>query len=72
MVTQDAHLLHDTIRANLPYAMPTATDEQIMSALRDAQILDLVESLPDKLGSLVGERGYRFSGGEKQPFSTGQ
>ena len=66
VVTQDAHLFHDTIRANLLYAMPTATDEQIMSALRDAQILDLIESLPDKLDTLVGERGYRFSGGEKQ------
>ncbi len=66
VVTQDAHLFHDTIRANLLYAMPNATDEQIMSALRDAQILDLVESLPDKLETLVGERGYRFSGGEKQ------
>jgi len=66
VVTQDAHLFHDTIRANLIYAMPTATDEQIRSALRDAQILDLIESLPDKLDTLVGERGYRFSGGEKQ------
>jgi ATP-binding cassette subfamily B protein len=66
VVTQDAHLFHDTIRANLLYAMPTATDEQIMSALCDAQILDLIESLPDKLDTLVGERGYRFSGGEKQ------
>ncbi len=66
VVTQDAHLFHDTIRANLLYAMPSATDEQIMSALRDAQILGLIESLPDKLDTLVGERGYRFSGGEKQ------
>lgn len=66
VVTQDAHLFHDTIRANLLYAMPAATDEQIRSALRDAQILDLIESLPDKLDTLVGERGYRFSGGEKQ------
>ena len=66
VVTQDAHLFHDTIRANLLYAMPTATDKQIMCALRDAQILDLIESLPDKLDTLVGERGYRFSGGEKQ------
>ena len=66
IVTQDAHLFHDTIRANLLYAKPTATDEQIRSALRDAQILDLVESLPDKLNTVVGERGYRFSGGEKQ------
>ncbi|HUA99167.1 MAG TPA: ABC transporter ATP-binding protein [Terracidiphilus sp.] len=66
VVTQDAHLFHDTIRTNLLYARPDATDEQIRSALRDAQILDLVESLPDKLDTLVGERGYRFSGGEKQ------
>ncbi len=66
VVTQDAHLFHDTIRANLLYAKPNATDEQIRSALRDAQVLDLVESLPDKLDTIVGERGYRFSGGEKQ------
>ena len=66
VVTQDAHLFHDTIRANLLYAQPDATDEQIKSALRDAQILDLIESLPDKLETMVGERGYRFSGGEKQ------
>jgi ATP-binding cassette, subfamily B, bacterial len=66
IVTQDAHLFHDTIRSNLLYAKPDATDEQIRSALRDAQILDLVEGLPDKLDTMVGERGYRFSGGEKQ------
>lgn len=66
VVTQDAHMFHDTIRANLIYARPNATDDQIRSALRDAQILDLVDSLPDKLETLVGERGYRFSGGEKQ------
>jgi ATP-binding cassette subfamily B protein len=66
IVTQDAHLFHDTIRTNLLYARPDATDELIRSALRDAQILDLVESLPDKLDTMVGERGYRFSGGEKQ------
>ena len=66
VVTQDAHLFHDTIRTNLLYARPEATDDQIRSALRDAQILDLVESLPDKLDTMVGERGYRFSGGEKQ------
>jgi ATP-binding cassette subfamily B protein len=66
VVTQDAHLFHDTVRANLLYAKRDATDKQIKSALRDAQILDLVESLPDKLDTLVGERGYRFSGGEKQ------
>jgi ATP-binding cassette subfamily B protein len=66
VVTQDAHLFHDTIRANLLYAKPEATDEQIKAALRDAQILGLVESLPEGLDTLVGERGYRFSGGEKQ------
>ena len=66
VVTQDAHLFHDTVRANLLYAKRDATHEQIRSALRDAHILDLVESLPDKLETLVGERGYRFSGGEKQ------
>lgn len=66
IVTQDAHLFHDTIRANLLYARPDANDEQIKAALRDAQILSLVESLPEGLDTLVGERGYRFSGGEKQ------
>ena len=66
IVTQDAHLFHDTIRANLLYARSDASDEQIYSALHDAQILDQVESLPDKLDTVVGERGYRFSGGEKQ------
>lgn len=66
VVTQEAHLFHDTIRANLLYARPEATDEDMKAALRDAQIFNLVESLPDKLDTLVGERGYRFSGGEKQ------
>lgn len=68
VVTQDAHLFHDTIRANLLYAQPGATDEQIRSALRDAHILDLVESLPDKLETMVGERGYRFSGGREATY----
>lgn len=66
VVTQDAHLFHDTIRANLVYAKPHATDEEITAALRAAQILPLVDSLPKGLETLVGERGYRFSGGEKQ------
>ena len=66
VVTQDAHLFHETIRANLLYARPGATDKQIRDALRDAQIIDLIESLPDQLDTMVGERGYRFSGGEKQ------
>lgn len=66
VVTQEAHLFHDTIRANLLYARPAATDDEMKAALSDAQILSLVDSLPDKLDTLVGERGYRFSGGEKQ------
>jgi ATP-binding cassette subfamily B protein len=66
IVTQDAHLFHDTIQANLHYANPGATDAQMMDALRAAQILPLVASLPKGLETLVGERGYRFSGGEKQ------
>jgi ATP-binding cassette, subfamily B, bacterial len=66
LVTQDAHLFHDTIRNNLGYAKPEATEEQLKDALRSAQILELVESLPDGLDTVVGERGYRFSGGEKQ------
>jgi ATP-binding cassette subfamily B protein len=65
-VMQDAHLFHDTIRANLLYAKPNATDAELTEALRAAQILPLVESLPKGLDTLVGERGYRFSGGEKQ------
>jgi ATP-binding cassette subfamily B protein len=66
VVTQDAHLFHETIRANLTYAKPGATDDEIEEALRAAQILPLVTSLPNGLDTLVGERGYRFSGGEKQ------
>jgi ATP-binding cassette subfamily B protein len=65
-VTQDAHLFHDTIRANLLYAKPGATESELTEALRAAQILPLIESLPNGLDTLVGERGYRFSGGEKQ------
>jgi ATP-binding cassette subfamily B protein len=66
VVTQDAHLFHETIRSNLLYARPDATDEQLLEALRSAQISDLVDSLPDGLDTVVGDRGYRLSGGEKQ------
>jgi ATP-binding cassette subfamily B protein len=66
MVTQDAHMFHDTIRANLRYAKPEATEAELLEALAGAQILALVESLPDGLDTLVGDRGYRLSGGEKQ------
>jgi ATP-binding cassette, subfamily B, bacterial len=66
VVTQEAHLFHDTLRANLLYARPEASDEQIRDALHDAQILDVVEELSEGLDTVVGERGYRFSGGEKQ------
>ncbi len=66
VVTQEAHLFHDSLRANLTYARPDATDAQIRDALRDAQILDMIEALPNGLDTMVGERGYRFSGGEKQ------
>ena len=66
VVTQDAHLFHDTIGANLRYARPDATEEDIRNALRDARILDLIDSLPAGLGTVVGDRGYRLSGGEKQ------
>jgi ATP-binding cassette subfamily B protein len=66
VVMQDAHLYHDTIGANLRYARPEATDEEIWEALRAAQIGDLVEGLPDGLDTVVGDRGYRLSGGEKQ------
>jgi ATP-binding cassette, subfamily B, bacterial len=66
IVTQDAHLFHDTIRANLLYAKPEATDAEIGDALRAAQILPLIASLSNGFDTLVGERGYRFSGGEKQ------
>jgi ATP-binding cassette subfamily B protein len=66
VVTQDAHLFHETIAENLRYAKPDATDEQLWAALRGAQVFDLVSGLPDGLDTVVGERGYRFSGGEKQ------
>ncbi|WP_374969025.1 ABC transporter ATP-binding protein [Terrabacter sp. BE26] len=66
VVTQEAHLFHDTIRANLLYARPDATDDQIHAALRAAQISQLVDELPEGLDTVVGDRGHRLSGGEKQ------
>jgi len=66
VVTQDAHLFHETIAENLRYAKPDATDDELWTALQHAQIGDLVRTLPDGLETVVGERGYRFSGGEKQ------
>ena len=66
MVMQDAHLFHDTLRANLLYARPGASDAELSSALRDAQILSVVEALPQGLDTVIGERGHRLSGGEKQ------
>jgi ATP-binding cassette subfamily B protein len=66
VVTQDAHLFHDTIRANLTYVQPDATEQQMRSALAAAQVLRLVDSLPEGLDTVVGDRGHRLSGGEKQ------
>jgi ATP-binding cassette subfamily B protein len=66
VVTQDAHLFHDTIRANLSYARPSATELELIGACEAAQIWDLIASLPDGLDTVVGDRGYRLSGGEKQ------
>jgi len=72
VVPQDAHLYHDSIRANLLYARPSATEEEMWQALRGAQIFDLVQSMPDGLDTVVGDRGYRLSGGEKQRLAIGR
>jgi ATP-binding cassette subfamily B protein len=66
MVTQDAHLFHDTLRANLLYARADASQDELERACAAAQIWDLITALPDGLDTVVGDRGYRFSGGEKQ------
>jgi len=66
VVTQDPYLFHDTLRSNLVYARPDATEEEVLGALEDAQLGHLVPDLPEGLDTLVGERGYRLSGGEKQ------
>ena len=66
MVTQETYLFYDTIRSNLLYANPAATDEQIVAAAKAANIHDFIMSLPDRYDTVVGERGYRLSGGERQ------
>ncbi len=66
MVTQDGHLFHESIRANLVLARPEASDDELWEVLRRARLAELVASLPDGLGTVVGERGYRLSGGERQ------
>ncbi len=66
VVTQEAHLFHDSIAANLRYARPDATDAELVAALQAAQVWDLVQRLPEGLDTIVGDRGHRLSGGEKQ------
>jgi len=66
MVTQDGHLFHESVRANLLLARPEATDEELWDALGRARLADLISTLPDRLDTVVGERGYRLSGGERQ------
>lgn len=66
VVTQDAHMFHETIASNLRYAKPSASDEELRSACADAQILGMIDSLPEGLDTVVGDRGHRLSGGEKQ------
>jgi ATP-binding cassette subfamily B protein len=66
VVSQDPHLFHDTVGMNLRYARPDATEGELMEACRAAQVLDVIMALPDGFDTVVGERGYRLSGGEKQ------
>lgn len=66
VVTQDAHLFHDTILANLRYANPAANIDEVWAACEDARIAELIRSLPDGMDTMVGDRGHRLSGGEKQ------
>jgi ATP-binding cassette, subfamily B, bacterial len=66
LVTQDGHLFHESIRANLLLAAPDASEAELWNALERARLADLVASLPDELDTIVGERGYRLSGGERQ------
>ncbi|MGW4651156.1 ABC transporter ATP-binding protein [Kitasatospora sp. NPDC004289] len=69
VVTQDAHLFHDTLRANLEYARPGASERELIAACEAALIWDTINALPDGLDTVVGDRGYRLSGGEKQRIS---
>src|SRR2546430_11111587 len=66
MVSQDAHLFHDTVASNLRYARPEATDADLVAACRAARIHHVIAAMPDGYDTVVGERGYRLSGGEKQ------
>ena len=66
VVTQDGHLFHDSIEANLRYARPEASSEELWDSIERARLGDLIRSLPDGLDTVVGERGYRLSGGERQ------
>jgi ATP-binding cassette subfamily B protein len=66
VVSQDPHMFHETIKSNLSYARPNATSEEMINACKQAQIHDVIASLPDAYDTVVGERGYRLSGGEKQ------
>jgi len=66
MVTQETYLFHDTVRVNLLYARSNATQQEVEAAARAANIHDFIMELPDRYETIVGERGYRFSGGEKQ------
>lgn len=66
MVTQDGHLFHESVRANLLLARPEASEQELWTVLRRARLTELVEALPDGLDTVVGERGYRLSGGERQ------
>lgn len=69
VVSQDPHLFHDTVAANLRYARPEATDEELVAACRAARVHDVIAALPEGYDTAVGERGYRLSGGEKQRLS---
>jgi len=69
VVTQEAHMFHESIRSNLLYANPEATEEQMWAACTDAQIADMIRDMPQGLDTVVGDRGHRLSGGEKQRLS---